>query len=167
MQTHVLALETTASLGSVALLRDEAVAHEIRLEEGLRHGRSLLPACEECLRRAGMRVRDLAAVEASGVFRGLYHVLTGALSPLDGVGPEHLTLEALARRVKSGRFTEVILATNPTLEGDGTALAAASAVEGLGVKVTRIAVGVPSGSFLEHSSKSTLAEAMAGRRDVR
>ena len=113
------------------------------------------------------QVRDLAALEASGTYRGLYHVLTGTLSPLDGVGPEDLTIDALVARVKRDGFGEVILAMNPTLEGDGTAMAVASALEPLVDSLTRLATGVPSGSTLELSNRNTLADALAGRRPLR
>ncbi|MHC4598054.1 MAG: recombination mediator RecR [Planctomycetota bacterium] len=113
------------------------------------------------------QVRDLAALEAAGAYRGLYHVLTGTLSPLDGVGPEDLTIDALVERVRKGEFREVILATNPTLEGDGTAMAVASALQSLVPSLTRLATGVPSGSFLEHSNRNTLADAFAGRRPLK
>jgi recombination protein RecR len=132
----------------------------------------LCAVCADPGRDAGLlcvveQVRDLAAIEASATYRGLYHVLTGTLSPLEGVGPEDLTLEALSSRVKAGGVREVIVATNPTLEGDGTAMAVRAALEGLGVPVSRIATGVPSGSFLEHSSRGTLADALAGRRPMK
>ena len=113
------------------------------------------------------QVRDLGALEAAGAYRGLYHVLTGTLSPLDGVGPEDLTIDALVERVRKGGFREVILATNPTLEGDGTAMAVASALEPLVPSLTRLATGIPSGSFLEHSNRNTLADAFAGRRPLK
>jgi len=112
------------------------------------------------------QVRDLSALEAAGVYRGLYHVLTGSLSPLDGVGPEDLTLKELVRRVESGTFREIIVATNPTLEGDGTAMAVGSALAHCGVSLTRLATGVPTGSTLEHVNRNTLGDAMEGRRPL-
>jgi recombination protein RecR len=125
--------------------------------------------CTDASRDRGLlcvveQTRDLAALEAAGAYRGLYHVLMGTLSPLDGIGPDDLTLDALVDRVKKGSFREVILATNPTLEGDGTALAVGSALESLGIPLTRLATGVPTGSFLEHSNRNTLTDALAGRR---
>lgn len=125
------------------------------------------PARDRTLLCVVEQVRDLAALEGSGAYRGLYHVLTGTLSPLEGVGPEDLTIEALARRVRSEDFEEIVIATNPTLEGDGTALAVAAALEGSKARLTRLAVGVPSGSSLEHSNRNTLADALAGRRPLR
>jgi recombination protein RecR len=108
--------------------------------------------------------RDLAALERSGSFRGLYHVLHGRVAPLDGVGPEHLTVDALLRRVRAGNVREVILATNPTTEGDGTALYLASLLGPTGVRLTRLARGLPSGSVLEFANSQMLADALDGRR---
>jgi recombination protein RecR len=108
--------------------------------------------------------RDLAALERAASYRGLYHVLHGRLAPLDNVGPEHLTLDALVRRVREEGVKEVILATNPTLEGDGTALYVASLLAPLGVRITRLARGLPSGSVLEFANSQMLADALEGRR---
>jgi recombination protein RecR len=110
--------------------------------------------------------RDMAAIERSGSYRGLYHVLYGRLSPLDGVGPEHLTIEALTARVRAGGVSEVIMATNPTTEGDGTALYLSSLLGPLGVKVTRLARGLPSGSGLEFANNQMLSDALEGRRGL-
>jgi recombination protein RecR len=107
---------------------------------------------------------DLAALERSGSYRGVYHVLHGRLAPLDGVGPEHLTMNRLVERVRAGGAAEVIMATNPTTEGDGTALYLASLLAPLGVKVTRLARGLPSGSVLELANNQMLADALEGRR---
>jgi recombination protein RecR len=108
--------------------------------------------------------RDLYALEKSATYRGLYHVLHGRLAPLDGVGPEQLTIDKLLQRVRSGGVREVIMATNPTLEGDGTALYLASELAGTGVRVTRLARGLPSGSGLEFANTQMLADALEGRR---
>jgi recombination protein RecR len=108
--------------------------------------------------------RDLAALERSGTYRGLYHVLHGRLAPLDNVGPEQLTIERLLQRIRAGGVTEVIMATNPTLEGDGTALYLSSLLAPLGVRVTRLARGLPSGSVLEFANSQMLADALEGRR---
>ena len=108
--------------------------------------------------------RDVASVERAGSFRGRYHVLGGRLAPLDGVGPERLTLNALAARVRRGGVKEVILATSPTLEGDGTALFAANLLAGTGATVTRLARGIPSGGSLELANAQMLADALDGRR---
>ena len=108
--------------------------------------------------------RDLAALERAHSYRGLYHVLHGRLAPLDNIGPEQLTVDALLRRVQEGGVQEVIMATNPTLEGDGTALYVSSLLAGTGVKVTRLARGLPSGSGLEFANAQMLADALEGRR---
>jgi recombination protein RecR len=108
--------------------------------------------------------RDLTALERSGSYRGLYHVLHGRLSPLDGVGPEHLTVDRLLARIRAGGAQEVIMATNPTTEGDGTALYLSSLLSPLGVRVTRLARGLPSGSGLEFANNQMLADALEGRR---
>jgi recombination protein RecR len=108
--------------------------------------------------------RDLAALERAGTYRGLYHVLQGRLAPLDNIGPDQLTMEALRRRVRQGGVQEVILATNPTLEGDGTALYISSLLADTGVRLTRLARGLPSGSVLEFANAQMLADALEGRR---
>jgi recombination protein RecR len=108
--------------------------------------------------------RDLAALERAGNYKGLYHVLHGRLAPLDNVGPEQLTIDRLLRRVQAGGVREVIMATNPTLEGDGTALYLSSLLGSYGVKVTRLARGLASGSVLEYANSQMLADALAGRQ---
>jgi recombination protein RecR len=108
--------------------------------------------------------RDLMALEQSGVYRGLYHVLLGRIAPLDGIGPEQLTIDALVRRVREGGFKEVIMATNPTTEGDGTALCISNLLSGLPIRITRLARGITSGSVLEFANKEILADAMTGRQ---
>jgi recombination protein RecR len=108
--------------------------------------------------------RDLMAIEQSGVFRGLYHVLLGRIAPLDGIGPDHLTIESLVERVRGGEFREVIMATNPTVEGDGTALHISNLLADMPVTVTRLARGVTTGSILEHTNKEILADALTGRQ---
>jgi recombination protein RecR len=108
--------------------------------------------------------RDVGSFERAGTFRGLYHVLGGRLAPLDGVGPDRLNFGPLVERVKRGGVREVILATSPTLEGDGTALFASNLLAGTGVTVTRLARGLPSGSSLELANAQMLADALEGRR---
>jgi recombination protein RecR len=110
--------------------------------------------------------RDVIALERAGVYRGQYHVLGGRLAPLEGIGPEKLTVDSLLRRVQSGQVREVILATNPTFEGDGTALYLASVLAPTGVKVTRLARGLPAGSSLEFANSAMLADALEGRRSL-
>lgn len=108
--------------------------------------------------------RDVAALERASVFRGLYHVLHGRLAPLDGIGPEQLTVDALLRRVRDDGVQEVVMATNPNLEGDGTALYLSTLLQNQGVKITRLARGLPSGSVLEFANAQMLADALEGRR---
>jgi recombination protein RecR len=108
--------------------------------------------------------RDLMALERAGTYRGLYHVLHGRLAPLDNIGPEDLTIDSLVQRVRHGGVQEVIMATNPTLEGDGTALYLANLLATTGVKVTRLARGLPSGSVLEFANNQMLVDALEGRR---
>lgn len=108
--------------------------------------------------------RDLSALERTASYRGLYHVLGGRLAPLENVGPEQLTVDDLLRRVHSGGVSEIIMATNPTLEGDGTALYVSNLLGGTGVRITRLARGLPSGSVLEFANNQMLADALEGRR---
>jgi recombination protein RecR len=109
---------------------------------------------------------DVVALERAQAFRGRYHVLHGALSPVDGVGPEDLRIEELVRRVAAGGVQEVILATNPTLEGEATALYLRRRLEAYPLRVTRLARGLPSGGDLEYADAHTLAQALEGRREV-
>jgi len=108
--------------------------------------------------------RDLIALEQTSVYAGLYHVLLGRIAPLEGVGPEDLTIDALVRRVRSGGFREVIMATNPTLEGDGTALHISNLLADLSVEITRLARGITTGSVLEFANKEILTDALSGRQ---
>jgi recombination protein RecR len=110
--------------------------------------------------------QDVAAVEKTRGFRGVYHVLMGALSPLHGVGPDDLRIKGLLARVAPGEVREVILATNPTVEGEATAIYLARLLKPLGVRVTRIAMGIPVGSDLDYADELTVSRAMDGRRDV-
>ena len=108
--------------------------------------------------------KDLLALEATGAYLGLYHVLIGHIAPLEGVEAENLTIDALVERVKAGEIAEVILATNPTVAGDGTALHISSLLARTGVKVTRLARGLPSGGQIEYSNKGVLSDAITERR---
>lgn len=108
--------------------------------------------------------RDLMAFEQAGAYRGLYHVLLGRIAPLEGVGPEQLTIDVLVERVRTGEFDEVIMGTNPTLEGDGTALYISNRLAEFGVQITRLARGITSGSVLEFANKEILADALSGRQ---
>ena len=107
--------------------------------------------------------QDVLTVEASREYRGLYHASGGLLSPLDGVGPEALRIDRLSERVRGGEVREVVLATNPTVEGDTTALYIRKVLENAGVNVTRLATGIPVGGDLEYADKLTLARSFRGR----
>jgi recombination protein RecR len=109
---------------------------------------------------------NVTAVEKTRDFKGMYHVLMGALSPLQGIGPDDLKIRELLMRVGKGTVEEVILATNPNVEGEATAIYLAKLLKPLGVRVTRIAMGVPVGSDLEYADEVTMGKAMAGRREV-
>ena len=110
--------------------------------------------------------QNVAAIEKTREFRGLYQVLMGVLSPLQGVGPDDLKIKGLLSRVADGGVTEVVLATNPNVEGEATALYLARLLKPLGLRVTRIATGIPVGSDIEYADEITMSKAMAGRRDV-
>jgi recombination protein RecR len=109
---------------------------------------------------------DLMALERAQEYRGRYHVLGGAIAPLDGIGPDHLRLGELVARVRKGEVREVIVATNPTAEGEATALYVARLVKPLGVRVTRIARGLPMGGDVEYTDAVTLGKSLEGRRDM-
>jgi recombination protein RecR len=109
--------------------------------------------------------QNVTVVEKTQGFKGLYHVLMGTLSPLHGVGPDDIKIKGLLSRVADGTVEEVILATNPTVEGEATALYLARLLKPLGVRVTRIAMGIPVGSDLEYADEVTMTRAMEGRRE--
>jgi recombination protein RecR len=109
---------------------------------------------------------NIQAVEKTRQFNGLYHVLGGALSPLQGVGPDQLKIKSLIERMKGGAVEEIIIATNPTAEGEATAVYLAKLIKPLGIRVTRIAMGIPVGSDLEYADEVTMMKAMEGRRDL-
>jgi len=109
-------------------------------------------------------VRDLMALEKTGGFKGLYHVLEGVISPLDGVEPEQLTIDHLISRLRTEQIREIILATNPNIEGEVTASYIARLIKPLGIKITRIAYGIPIGGDLEYADEVTLTQALMGRQ---
>jgi len=113
--------------------------------------------------------KDVVAVEKTGGFRGLYHVLLGRISPLDGTAPEDLTIDALIQRVRNGAFQEIILATNPNIEGEGTALYISQELRKLdrALAITRLARGMPSGAAIEFASPDVLSDALSGRREIK
>lgn len=130
--------------------------------------------CEICLDRRRDRsilcvveqVRDLLALEQAGTYRGLYHVLQGRLAPLEGIGPEKLTILQLVDRVKQGEIREVIMGTTPNVEGDATALEISNRLAGVPVTITRLARGLTVGASLEQANREMLADAFAGRQKI-
>jgi recombination protein RecR len=169
MAYHVLRLHKNEALALADAIRN--VKENVRyckdcfnLAEG-----ELCTICQDPRRDRGLlciveQPRDLIALEQAGVFRGLYHVLLGRIAPLEGVGPDQLTIDALVRRVREGNFREIIMATNPTLEGDGTALHISNLLAEGSVAVTRLARGITTGSVLEFANKEILADALTGRQ---
>jgi recombination protein RecR len=109
---------------------------------------------------------NIASVEKTKSYNGVYHVLHGAISPLHGVGPEHLRIHSLLRRVEDGHADEVIIATNPTVEGEATAHYLTQVLRKNGVKLTRIATGIPAGADIEYADEVTMSRAMEGRREI-
>ena len=107
---------------------------------------------------------DVVAIEKTGIYNGLYHVLGGVISPLDGIGPDKLQIASLKRRLEDGEITEVILATNPSLEGESTAMYIRQQLEAADIKITRLARGLPVGGDLEYADQITLGRAMQGRQ---
>jgi recombination protein RecR len=131
----------------------------------------LCPICSDQARDRGLlcvveEPHDLAALEKSKSYRGLYHILGGVLSPLEGIGPEELRIRELLERIRTGAFREVLVATNPTLEGEATALYLGRQLKAPGITVTRLARGVPVGGELEYIDELTLAKAVENRRDI-
>ena len=127
--------------------------------------------CSDTRRKRGLlcvveEPKDVWAVERIGTYRGLYHVLMGAISPLDGIGPEKLRIRELLKRIEGGGIDEVIVATDPNVEGDATALYISKLIKPLGISVTRIASGLPVGGDLEYADSVTLSKALAGRRPL-
>jgi recombination protein RecR len=166
---HILRVNSGEALGLADAIRDVkqnvhhcrvcfnlAEAEECDICRDPRRDRTLLCVVEQ--------PRDLMALDQPGTFRGLYHVLLGRIAPLDGVGPDQLTIEPLIERVRTGAFREVIMGTNPTLEGDGTALYISNRLADMPVEITRLARGITVGSVLEFANKEILADALAGRQ---
>jgi len=132
------------------------------------------PTCEICASQQRDRQTlcvveeplDVLAIEKTAGYNGLYHVLQGVLSPIEGIGPEDLKIEALVKRLQSQAFKEVILATNPSMEGDATAMYLHEQIAPLGIRVTRLARGLPVGGDLEYADQNTLLRALAGRENL-
>ncbi len=110
--------------------------------------------------------KDVMGIEATGAYKGLYHVMGGHIAPLEGIGPDKLNIDSLIGRARETKVKEIILATNPTIEGDGTALYVSSLLEAVKVKITRLARGLASGAAIEFSSKDTISEAITGRQPL-
>lgn len=110
--------------------------------------------------------RDLMSLEQAAVFKGVYHVLLGRIAPLDGIGPDQLTIDALVERIRTGNFVEVIMATNPTVEGDGTSLYISNLLSEFPVEITRLARGITAGSVLEYANREMIADALTGRQKL-
>ena len=166
---HVLRMPKAEALAFSAALRAvKENLHPCRTCFNLAEG----DQCAICLDRRRDRaqlcvveqVRDLLALEQTGAFRGVYHVLQGRVAPLDGIGPESLTIDALVARVTLGEVREVIMATTPNVEGDATALVVTQRLAGVPVEVTRLARGLTVGASLEQANREMLTDAMSGRR---
>ncbi len=168
---HILRLHSTEAIALADAIRDVkenvrycAICHNLSEREQCvicedpRRDRTTICVVEQ--------PRDLMALEQSSAHRGLYHVLLGRIAPLDGIGPEHLTVDHLLERVKEGEVREVLMATNPNTEGDGTALYISNLLGDSDVEVTRLARGVTTGSVLEHTNKEILADAISGRQKL-
>jgi recombination protein RecR len=166
---HLLRVQKSEALALADAIRD--VRENVRycttcysLAEGDTCGVCRDPKRDQTLLCVVEQPRDVIAIEQSAVYPGLYHVLLGRIAPLDGVGPEQLTLEPLVERVRTGQFREIIMGTNPTVEGDGTALHISNLLAEYPVTITRLARGITTGSVLEHTNKEILADALTGRQ---
>ena len=160
--------------------KSEALA----LSDSIRNVRENVRYCDECFNLAEAELcnicqnerrdksllcivqqpRDLISIEQSGQYNGLYHVLLGRIAPLENIGPEQLTIDQLIARVIKGKFTEVIMATNPTVEGDGTALYISNMLADSNINITKLARGITQGSILEYTNKEIVADAISGRQ---
>ncbi len=165
----------SAPRGQVAALASALLAAKDELREcAICFNLTQEETCEICRSPARDRerlcvvatVRDLLALEATGGYKGLYHVLGGVLSPLAGKGPEDLHVEALLERLQAGEIKEVILALNPDVEGEATALYLADQIRPLGVRVTKLALGLPVGGELDYADEVTLIRALEGRQQL-
>lgn len=168
---HLLRAPRTEVEGLVDALREAKAAMRLCARCGDFTDREVCRVCSDPARDAGVvcvveETQDLAAIERSRSFNGLYHVLHGSLSPLDGVGPDRIKAKELVERVRAGGVREVVLATDPDTEGEATALYLAQILKPYSVKVTRIAHGVPLGGDLDYLDERTLSYALSGRREV-
>jgi recombination protein RecR len=166
---HILRVHKPEALALADAIRD--VRENVRycqicfnLAEGPECSICLDPKRDRTLLCIVEQPRDVMALEQAATYRGLYHVLLGRIAPLDGIGPEQLTLEPLVERVRSGQFREIIMATNPTVEGDGTALHISNLLAEYPVTITKLARGITTGSILEYTNKEILADALSARQ---
>jgi recombination protein RecR len=160
-EAHALAeaiLEVKERITFCTICQNVTDTNPCRVCASDRRDRSMICVVEEPL--------DILAMERSGSYRGLYHVLHGAISPMDGIGPEELKIEELLTRLRTNEATEVVLATNPNLEGEATAMYLTRLLRPLGVRITRLARGLPVGGDLEYADDVTLTRAMEGRQEV-
>lgn len=168
---HLLRVPKSEALGLADAIRDvRENVHYCRVCYNLAEG-DVCTICADPRRDASQlcvveQPRDLIALEQAGVYRGQYHVLLGRIAPLEGVGPDQLTVDRLIERVRAGGVKEVIMATNPTVEGDGTALYLSKLLAEYPVRITRLARGITTGSVLEYTNKEVLADALLGRQQL-
>jgi recombination protein RecR len=171
MAFHVLDLpENEAKEFADAILEAHTTIHHCTLCHNLTEN-ELCPICESVTRDHSLLCvvedpRDIPAIERTREFSGVYHVLHGTISPMNGVGPDQLTIKSLVERVSKGDIKEVIMATNPTLEGDTTAMYIGKLLKPFEVKVTRLAYGIPVGADIEYADDVTLLRALEGRREL-
>src|SRR5262245_43767079 len=166
---HLLRVNKSEALAlaeAIRLVRENV--HYCRSCFNLAEGQ-LCPICSDPRRDPSQlciveQPRDLMALEQAGVYRGLYHVLLGRIAPLDGIGPDQLTIDRLIERVREGVIREIIMATNPTVEGNGTALHISNVLSEFPVNITRLARGITTGSLIEYTNKDVLEEALVGRQ---
>jgi recombination protein RecR len=176
--------KTATRLAYFMLKQDEAYA--VSLSEAILGAKRKISLCSKCFTFTDVdpcricskadrdhhlicvveRPSDVFSIEQSGAFRGVYHVLHGALSPLDGIGPEELKIRELLGRLEAGGVTETIIATNPSVEGEATALYLSRLLKPLGCRVTKLAAGLPVGGMLEYSDRQTIGKALENRMEV-
>ena len=171
MAFHLLRVSTEQALAlSEAIRQAKLTIHECSICNNITDSDPCLYCAGPTRNRKTICVveqpHNILAIEKTRQYSGLYHVLGGALSPLEGIGPDHLKLKSLIARLKSGAVEEIIIATNPNAEGEATAVYVSKLLKPLGVRVTRIGVGIPVGSDLEYADEVTMMKAMEGRRDL-